>query len=465
MQRVSLSMSVVIFRDRFMVIHFSRIGLLLLAGLTLLLFSWVCSAQGAEPLTLEDGIRILLKNNPTLHAAEHSLEAAEQGVLEARGRFFPRIDLSESFTRTNGPGEVFWTQLSQERFSLTEFAATNPNDPDPIGNYNTRLTLTQPIYSGGRIRTGYQISRLQRDAVRNGRERIRQTVIRNFTTAFYRVLLADRFIHVADLARAAVQAHLKMARDLLDQGMVLRSDLLRVKVHLSEVEARQITAAKQKRLATANLNRIMGVDQGTSFQLVEREEKNPPPGDLKKLIREAREKRPDLRRLSLLEESAEKGVRMARSSFLPNLNLVARYDKNDRDFLGSDGEYWTVMAVAGINLFEGGSGKARALKAVAEKDRISSFLARAVQGVELEVRKAFLERQEAEARLKVAREMVSEAEESLRMIEDRYRSGMAHVTELLDTETALSEARTRLAKALYDVEVSRTDLDLAVGRL
>jgi len=123
------------------------------------------------------------------------------------------------------------------------------------------------------------------------------------------------------------------------------------------------------------------------------------------------------------------------------------------------------MAVAGINLFEGGSGKARALKAVAEKDRISSFLARAVQGVELEVRKAFLERQEAEARLKVAREMVSEAEESLRMIEDRYRSGMAHVTELLDTETALSEARTRLAKALYDVEVSRTDLDLAVGRL
>ncbi len=440
-----------------------------LAGLTVLLFLHFSAAlsYGVDILTLQEGIQTALKNHPGLKAADYSVEAAEESVREARGGFLPRVDLSESLTRTTGPGEVFWTELSQERFSLSDFAITNPNDPDGITNYNTQITLVQPVYTGGKLRTGYQISKLKREAARNDRERTRQEVIREFTAAYFGALLAGRFVEVAEKARTAVQAHAKMARDLLDQGMVLRSDLLRARVHLSEVEARLITARNQRKLAAANLNRIMGVDQGTEYELVYEETTGGmiDVGELHQLIEEAKENRPDLAELSLMEKTSEKGVELARASCLPRVNLVARYNRNDRDFLGNDGEYWTLMAVANINLFEGFSSRARIHRAKAEKARMSSLVAQATEGIELEVRSAYLNLQEAEARLEIARRSVSEAEESIRIVEDRYRGGMGRITELLDTETALTLARTHEARALYDLNIARTDLDLATGRL
>lgn len=437
---------------------------LLAAALCMHLFLIVSAF--AEPLTLEQGIQTALKNNPAIRASIHSVHAAEQGVLEARGRFLPRMDITESFMRTTGPGEVFWTELSQERFSLSEFALANPNDPDPIANYNMEVRLVQPIYAGGKIRTGYQISKLQREAAENSRRRTEQEIIREFTGAYYGALLAGRFITVAELAKTSVRAHARIARDLLDQGMVLRSDLLRVNVHLSEVEAMLITSRNQRKLAAANLNRIMGVEQDREYELMEKEEPETFVMEgLDQLIREAIENRPDLAGLSLMEKSAEKGITMERASFLPSLNVVASYDKNDRDFLGDDGEYWSVMAMARMNLFEGFASRARVHRARAERARVSSLLEQAAQGVELEVRNAYLRLNEAHARLEVARRATVQAEESMKIIEDRYAAGMAVATELLDTETALTRARTNEARARYDLDTARTDLDLAAGRL
>ncbi|NOY52727.1 MAG: TolC family protein [Deltaproteobacteria bacterium] len=436
-------------------------------SLLLLFLPGTLFADPPQTLTLTEGIRTTLKNHPALKAAGYALNAADEAVREARGGFLPRIDLSETFNRTTGPGEVFWTELSQERFSLSDFAATNPNDPDAISNYNTQVTLVQPLYTGGKLSAGYQISKLQRGAVEKKREQTRQQVIREFTTAYYRALLAGRYVKVAEKAKAAVEAHVKMARDLLEQGMVLRSDLLRAQVRLSEVESRLITAKNQRKLALANLNRIMGVDQGRDYQLVDQEKTtpSPPEEELPQLIREAEAHRPDLAGLKRMKEAAEKGVTVARSAFLPHINLVARYDRNDRDFLGSDGEYWSVMAVAGINLFEGLSGRARVRRARADAARMSSLVTRAEEGIEMEVRKAYLNMKEAGARLEVARRTVAMSEAGMKIVEDRYRNGMGRITELLDTEASLTRARTDEARARYDLNLSRTHLDFALGRL
>ncbi len=429
-----------------------------------LLFSQPASA--GEPLTLEAGLQMALEGNPSLKASEYATMAARENVRNARGRFLPRLDLTESFMRTTGPGEVFWTELSQERFSLGRFAASDPNDPDPISNYTTSVTLSQPLYAGGRIRTGYEISRLQREAAEQDQRRTRQEVIREFTAGFYGALLARRLVGVAETARRAVERHGAMAADLLAQGMVLRSDHLRSRVRLSEVEADQISARNGRRIAAANLNRIMAVEQGREFELRETPaEKDDAAGDLDALIKEAKESRPDLEKYRLMAETASRGVTMARAAFHPQVHLMAGYHRNDQDFLGDDGEYWTVMAVANLNLFDGLSSRARVRQAAAERHRAASLLAQAEQGVELEVRRAYHQIEEAEARLALAARAVAEAEESLRIVEDRYGAGMARMTELLDTESALTQARTGRARAEYDLSMARIDLALAVGRL
>jgi outer membrane protein TolC len=65
----------------------------------------------------------------------------------------------------------------------------------------------------------------------------------------------------------------------------------------------------------------------------------------------------------------------------------------------------------------------------------------------------------------VAKAAVAEAEESLRITQNRYESGMSNVTDLLRNETAVLESRTRYLAAVHDQRIAATMLDLAAGRL
>ena len=71
----------------------------------------------------------------------------------------------------------------------------------------------------------------------------------------------------------------------------------------------------------------------------------------------------------------------------------------------------------------------------------------------------------ARERIVVAREALTHAEESLRIVQDRYDAGLTTIVELLDSEVALTMSRTNLTRTLYDATVSQARLDLSLGRL
>jgi outer membrane protein TolC len=85
--------------------------------------------------------------------------------------------------------------------------------------------------------------------------------------------------------------------------------------------------------------------------------------------------------------------------------------------------------------------------------------------VQLEVRRAWADLRAARERIDVAKAAVAEAEESLRITQNRYESGLSNVTDLLRNETALLESRTRYLAAVHDERIAATMLELAAGRL
>ena len=90
---------------------------------------------------------------------------------------------------------------------------------------------------------------------------------------------------------------------------------------------------------------------------------------------------------------------------------------------------------------------------------------RADSAVRLEVRRAWADLRAAEQRIEVARAALAESEESLRITQNRYEAGMNGVTDLLRTETAVLESRTRYLSAVHDQRLAATMLELAAGRL
>ena len=242
-----------------------------LAVLSLLVLSLPCIlpqiGRAGEPLSLEQAVATALANNPGLKAADARVEAADAGLLKSASGFLPKVNLSETWSRTDNPLMVLGTKLNREIVGPNDFNPVAINDPDPISNYNTRLSVTQPLFNGGKEYIGRSQAKLAKDASLQERERQRQETVYNVIKAYYGVLLAKAHNGVALQSIETSDANVKLAEARYKAGAVLQSDLLRAKVQYAEVKEMVTRSENALRLAAAGLNFAMGAPQGNEYEI------------------------------------------------------------------------------------------------------------------------------------------------------------------------------------------------------
>jgi len=425
-------------------------------------------AQTVTPqdLSLANAVRTALERHPALRAAEHQAAAAASGVDQARAGFFPRVDFSEGFLRSDNPVYAFGSLLNQGRFTSGDFAVDKLNHPDPITNWRTNLSGSVPLFLGGRTVLGYQQAQLGRNAAEQGRARVEQEVIFGVVRAYSAVLLSREAQATVQAAVRTAEANLAAAEARYEAGVVVASDALAARVRLARLREEAIAAANQVRLSHAALNEAMGLPLDQS-QKVAGQLDLPPPlyEQLEGLEALARTHRPDYHQVDLEVQRLEKDILRAKGALLPTMHLMGNYEINNQGFASNGQDSWSVGVVLNLNLFNGGGDRARIAEAQANHQRAVAQRERVANAIGLEVHDAFLAHQTARERVAVAREAISQAEESLRIVQDRYDAGLTTIVELLDSEMALTAARTNLTRTLYDATVSQARLDLSLGRL
>ncbi len=420
----------------------------------------------APELTLGDAIKIAVESHPALRAAEHTAVAAASGVDQARAGFFPRVDVSEAFMRSNNPVYVFGSLLNQGRFTAADFALDRLNNPDPITNWRTNLTGSVPLFLGGRTVLGYQQAKLGRDAAEQGRARAEQEIIFGVIRAYAAVLLSREAEETVQSAVRTAEANLAAAEARYDAGIVVASDALAARVRLARLREESIAAANHVRLSRAALNEAMGVALNQPHRITGRLQTPPHAYEaLDGLEAVARERRPDYRQMELEVQRLEKDVVRAKGALLPTMHLMGNYEINNNEFASNGQDSWSVGVVLNLNLFNGGGDQARIAEAKANHERAAAQRDRLAHAISLEVHDAFWASQTARARIAVARDAVAQAEESLRIVKDRYDAGLTTIVELLDSETALTAARTNVTRTLFDATVSLARLELSLGSL
>ncbi|HEX9899167.1 MAG TPA: TolC family protein [Candidatus Methylomirabilis sp.] len=417
-------------------------------------------------LSLADAARLAIEKHPALRAAGHQTTAAAAGVEQARAGFLPRVDFSEGVTHSDNPVYAFGALLNQGRFTSADFAVDRLNHPDPITNWRTNIGGSVPLFLGGRTVIGYQQAQIGVQAAEQVRARVEQEVLFNVIRAYYGVLLAQEAKTTVDAAVRTAEANLASAEARYEAGVVVASDALAARVRLARLKEESIAAANQVRLGQAALNEAMGVALDQAYRVTGRL-------DLPTLRHErlegledlARQHRPDYRQVALEVERLEKDVLRAKGALLPTMHLMGNYEINNHRLSSEGQDSWSVGVVLNLNLFNGGADRARIVEAQANHERAAALRERLGNAIGLEVHDAFLAVQTARERVAVAREAVAHAEESLRIVQDRYDAGLTTIVELLDSETALTAARTSLTRTLYDATVSQARLDFSLGAL
>jgi outer membrane protein TolC len=427
-------------------------GLAPLAGLALA----AAAAGAAEPLTPQDAVALALANHPAVEAADRAL---------ARSGYRPRIDLAWDLMRSTDPVFAFGSKLRQERFGLDDFGLDALNDPDALTNAATTVELRQNLWDAGRTTLGRRAAGAGFDAVRAARGRTRDEIAFRATRTFWDAVLADDTVGVLRDARAAARANRDIAARLLEEGLVVPSDVLSAEVRLSELEAALIRAEQHVRTSRAALVEALGVGAHETFLLRPPEvAPRAPDGTLDHRVAEALVARGDLRAIDARIRQARVGERIARSHRLPEVGLGAAYRLDDDAPFGADGSSWSVGLALRVPLFDGLETRARLARARADRARLESQRRRLVEGIRLEVTGAWAAGAAAARRLEVAEGALASAEEALRIVRDRYEEGMAVVVELLGAESALTAARGTRVAAASELALAGAALDLATGR-
>lgn len=419
-----------------------------LVALPLMLAALLLAAAPApaqQRLTLAEATAEALAKSDLLRVEDARIAGAAAAVDAARGNLLPTITFEERFLATDNPAYDFSMKINQGNFTTADLqgAPGTFNNPDPIGDFQTSVTLTQPIYSRRAV-LGVAMARAEAGAVNLDRDRRREEVAHQVLQAWLGSQAAEAYLETAVRAEEDAVEHLRLAGVAEAAGTGLASDRLRAEVALAEARRMRLTVENDLEIAQRGLGLAVGREEALAPG-----EPGPvvPPPDLETLVAGA-SRRADLRALETRVTNARRAAKLANAAKFPEVGLTGSLQANDPDVpFGTAGTSYMVGLGVTWRLFDGFRTKAAEAQAEAGARQAESLLAAMTKEARFRVREAWLRMKEAQAGIAIAESALAAAHEGVRLVRVRYENGLAPMVTLLDAQSALNRARSEAARA------------------
>jgi outer membrane protein TolC len=330
------------------------------------------------------------------------------------------------------------------------------------------FTLTQPIFTGFALISKKKIAELGVDVARYEKEVVNLELARQVRLAYFNVLLSKRGVEIAEDEVKQLEAHVKDAERFYEQGVVAHNDVLKSKVALASARQKKEKAEADLRIAIATLNILLTRDPNESTAVEDLEPETKEPQEISSLWEVALKQRPEILLLKTSLEQAGLAVRIARSSYYPQVFLVAQYERVGDDFSASNNDYGndhnsSITLMAKWNLFEWGKTQNEVRKALHAKAGLEERLKGLTDSILLEVKQAYESLKVSQANIETARAARLQARENFRITDLQYKEGVTTSTEVLDARAYLTQAENNYFRALYGYKMAEADLLKALG--
>lgn len=408
--------------------------------------------------TLQDAWALALTRDKALAAAGSDVEGARAAEKAALGARWPSFDATAGYTRLN----------ASPAFDIATPTAALRSGPlfkdDQYTSGSVQMKL--PLYAGGQISAGIDAAHRTLVGASHDQETVTAALKLDVAEAYVGVLRAHSSLLAAESRVTSLSAHASDVEVMVQRESVPRSDLLAARVALANAEQIRVRAANSVEIAYAVYNRRLGEPLERSPELSDHLPVDVSLGatPVADLIKRALDSRSELKGLSAHADALASQSRAESGKNLPQLGLTAGYTHFDNQFLDRQN-----IAMVGIgvtwSLFDGGQARNRAGALRSASRAAQQRLEDSRSAIELQVRQAWLDVREAQARVKASREAVAQADENLRMSRELYGSGLATNTQVLDAVTLQIDAVNNRDNATLDEALSDVRLAHAVGML
>jgi outer membrane protein TolC len=220
-----------------------------------------------DPLSLRDAVRLALRENKAIAASNAAMRASAARVDEARAGWLPKLNYSESYTRSDNPVFVFSSLLTQHQLGPDNFNIGPLNRPDSLNNFQSLVAVDQPIYDFGQTRNAVKSAGLSRQMTVEEQRAAEMQVMAGVVKAYCGAALAAERLKTAEKALQSAEADLQRAESVHKAGMSTDVDVLSIRVHLAAVTEQRIQTAADLDVAKSGLNDALGLPLDTRHTL------------------------------------------------------------------------------------------------------------------------------------------------------------------------------------------------------
>ena len=414
------------------------------------------SAAGEQPvisgeLSLRDCIKLTLVNNKTLQRVAQDREIAWGGELSSYSAMLPSIAVSADYLRQD------------------KVQSIGPFTLGDVDNYSMKLRVTQPIFAGGSIIARMNAARLFRLLTDQTVRATTQEVLYAAEHAYYDVMLNQHLLEISNDAVRSSQAHLDNVKQKREQGVASDFDVLRAEVELSNFEADLIKNKNAINISKTNLLKIMGVSQDSDVLISEEFIYQPTDITRDEAVQLAFRNRPDLFSREFGIKYANEMLTISKSRYFP---VVAGFFEASRTkpdphnpMLIDWGNIWSAGGQVTLPVFDG---FAREGEVIAQKARLKQAQIDLIDSEEtavFELNKAMLSIENAAEFVDSQKLNLTRAKEGLRLAEVGYREGTNTQVEMIDAQSALTQAKVNYYQSIYTHNIAKLDLQKAMGTL
>ncbi len=456
---------------------------------------------------------LAIEHNHKLRIGEHQLNIAINSRKSAFTRFFPSLDATAQYMRTNKkwylmdenvflPVVPFWA-IDENSMSLnpnildnplingimidptTGEALTNsngdpvflqygyiPSDQFKFGSKNLTILnagATQPIYLGGKLRAQYRIAKIS-ETMQKSRIAIDENqLIKDVENIYWQIISLEEKEKLAQAYKTMLDTLVRDIKNLKAEGIVTGNELLKARSKQNEVELQLYQAQNGVFLARMALNQKIGYPLDTIVPLNDDILPVRVFSDRDAMIQSALQNRPELEMLDQSIALADQGIKLAWSRFLPIIVGTANYSYyNPNPYNGFQEEFggdWNIGITCRIPITQWGDrfhtlNSAKELKAIAELKRDESK-----ELIALEVQQSWNKYLESFKKVEVMEIGVTQAEENLRIQRDKFKEGMIKTADLLEAQALWQESASKLLDAKTELRNCEIEIKKTTGQL
>ncbi|MEP7118269.1 MAG: TolC family protein [Acidobacteriota bacterium] len=412
-------------------------------------------------LTLDEATTRAVEQSHRLAEARARQAAATANIEVRKKSDDPTLTASAGYTRTN---------------HVDEFGIPQPNGssrviyPDLPDNYRSRIELMWPIYTGGRTNALERAAQAEATATGKDLDVARLDLRLEVSRTYWALVTARETVGVLEQSVATADQSLTDVRARTEAGFLPPNDVSRSEAQRARSELMLVEARGRVETVTIDLARLIGLDDVPAIEPADALEGPAALSrDASALVAEAMVQRPELAAISERSTGITARLDAIAATRKPIVSFLSGYDfanPNPRIFPRQDKwqDSYDLTLNVSWQFWDSGRAKADRVEALANQSALTERRREVAAQIRADVRKAIVDLTTSRAALVPVRLAIVAAQETRRVVNDRFEAGVATTLDVLDAQLAEMQAELDRARVLADIRLAEARLTRVVGR-